>query len=108
MTTTLMVWIKRIFVAFLLLLMLILLVNFTASNAGEVQLKLFSWHIISLKISALAISSFVFGGVAGLIVAASSIIRLQLKNSCLKRKIDRRNTKLQKLRSSTLKGLTDV
>ncbi|MDP0562133.1 MAG: lipopolysaccharide assembly protein LapA domain-containing protein [Candidatus Endonucleobacter sp. (ex Gigantidas childressi)] len=108
MTTTLMKWIKRVFIVFLLLLMLITLVNFTASNVSEVQLTLFGWDIIALKISTLTVSSFILGGAVGLLVAALSIVRLQLKNSSLKRKVDRRDAKLQKLRTSSLKGLTDV
>ena len=108
MVTILMVWIKRLFAVIIFLLMLMLLVSFTASNTGEVQLELLGWHIVPLKISSLVVVSFILGGVTGLLVSVLSISRLRLRNASLLRKVRRRDEELQKLRNSSLKGLTDA
>ncbi|WP_263079630.1 lipopolysaccharide assembly protein LapA domain-containing protein [Endozoicomonas sp. Mp262] len=108
MMTALVVWMKRGLLLVLLLILLVFMVSFATSNTSEVHLQLLGWDLMSIKTASLAVMSFIAGGVVGIIVSVVSISRLQLKNSSLMRKLARRDKELQKLRSSSLKGLTDA
>ncbi|MDD7804278.1 MAG: hypothetical protein PUP46_01630 [Endozoicomonas sp. (ex Botrylloides leachii)] len=103
-----MVWIKRFSAIIAFLLILILLVSFTASNSNMMQLKLFGWTTLSFKTSSFLISAYILGGLSGLAVSMLALIRLRLKNASLLRKLGRRDKEIKKLRDSSLKGLTDA
>lgn len=108
MITAVVVWIKRGLLLVLLLALLVFMVSFAASNTGEVSLRLAGWSLGTVKAATLAVVSFIGGGVMGMVVSVVALSRLRLRNASLMRKLARRDKELQKLRSSSLKGLTDA
>ena len=108
MITTLVVWFKRLFVLAFLLVLLIILVSFTLSNASEIDLMLLGEKVVRLKISSMVIIAFLMGSSIGLFVSIVCVSRLKLKMASLKRKLERRDDELQHLRSNALKGLKDA
>ncbi len=105
---SLLVWLKRLVVLTLFAVLLVLFVSFTLSNTGQITLELVGWTMPPVQSSTLVLVPFILGGVIGLLVSFTLVIRLRMVNSSLKRKLARRDAEIQKLRSSTLKGLTNA
>lgn len=105
--SVLVVSLKRLLVLALFVVLLVFFVNFTLSNTEQITLQIGGWSLPAISSSALAMVSFVLGGFLALLVSLSLVVRLYLANASLRRKLDRRDTELHKLRSSALKGLTD-
>ena len=101
-------WLKRLVILALFVVLLVLVVNFALSNTGQVTLEMAGWTMPPLKSSTLVLVPFILGGVIGLLVSLVLVVRLHMANSSLKRKLARRDAEIQKLRSSTLKGLTNA
>ena len=102
------VWLKRLVILALFAVLLVFFVNFSLSNTGQVTLDLVGWTMPPVKSSTLVLVPFILGCVIGLLASLMLIIRLRMANSSLKRKLTRRDAEIQKLRSSTLKGLTNA
>lgn len=102
------VWFKRLLVLALFVVLLVFFVNFTLSNTEQISLRLGELIIPPVSVSTLVMVAFVLGGFAGLLVSLILVIRLRLANASLNRKLVRRDAEIKKLRSSTLKGLTDA
>lgn len=105
---TIVVWIKRLLVLALFVVLLVFFVNFTLSNTEQISLEVGGLSIPPVSSSTLVMVPFVLGGFSGLLVSLMLVVRLRFANASLKRKLDRRDAEIQKLRSSTLKGLTDA
>ncbi|MGB0359890.1 MAG: lipopolysaccharide assembly protein LapA domain-containing protein [Endozoicomonas sp.] len=105
---TTLVWIKRLLTLVFVVVLLALFVNFTLSNTEQVVLQLGGLRLPSFSSSTLVLVPFIAGGLAGLLVSLFIVTRLRLSNASLKRKLDRRDTELHKLRSSALKGITNA
>ncbi|WP_067585542.1 lipopolysaccharide assembly protein LapA domain-containing protein [Endozoicomonas ascidiicola] len=106
--TTILVWIKRLLTLALFVVLLVFFVNFTLSNTEQVVLELGGMSLPSFSTSTLVLVPFVIGGLVGLVISLILVTRLRLANASLKRKLERRDTELHKLRSSALKGITDA
>lgn len=102
------VWLKRLMILALFVVLLVIFVNFALSNTGQMTLDMAGWTTPPLKSSTLVLVPFILGGVIGLLVSLALVIRLHMANNSLKRKLARRDAEIQKLRSSTLKGLADA
>lgn len=105
---TIVVWLKRLLLLALFIVMLVFFVNFTLSNTQQVSLEILGWSLPSVSSSTLIMVPFILGGILGLMGALFVVVRLRLANASLKRKLVRRDSELQKLRASALKGLTDA
>ena len=101
-------WLKRLVILALFVVLLVIFVNFALSNTGQVTLEMAGWVLPPLKSSTLVLVPFILGGVIGLLVSLVLVVRLHMANRSLKRKLARRNAEIQKLRSNTLKGLTNA
>ncbi len=108
MIMTLVVWCKRLLVLALFFVFLIFFVNFTLTNTQMIGLDFIGFTLPELKVSTLVVVPFLLGGLLGLTVASFVIARLRLGNASLRRNLARRDAELQKLRTNTLKGLTDA
>ncbi|MGY0218959.1 LapA family protein [Endozoicomonadaceae bacterium StTr2] len=86
--------------------LLLLLVNFVEDNSQPVALIILGGKIPSLQISTLVIGSFIIGACAGLISAATLLVRHRLERASLKRKLKRRDAEIRRLRQQSLKGLS--
>ena len=102
------VWLKRLVILALFAVLLVIFVNFALSNTGQITLEMAGWTMPPLKSSTLVLVPFILGGVIGLLASLVLVVRLHMANSSLKRKLARRDAEIQKLRSSTLKGLTNA
>ena len=102
------VWLKRLVILALFVFLLFIFVNFALSNTGQVTLEMAGWSSPPLKSSTLVLVPFILGGVIGLLASLALVIRLHMANNSLKRKLARRDAEIQKLRSSTLKGLANA
>ncbi|OED40331.1 hypothetical protein ACH42_16955 [Endozoicomonas sp. (ex Bugula neritina AB1)] len=108
MFSTLSVWLKRLLVLVVFLVLLVFFVNFTLSNTQLISLDLAGIMLPEVTLSTLVLVPFVLGGLLGLLVSAMLVLRMTYANKSLGRKLARRDNEIQKLRSSTLKGLTDA
>ncbi len=91
-----------------LLLMIFLIVIFSGlviSNQQEVTVSLWSWNF-SLELSFALFLSFWLGAGLTILIGLLLIVRLNMRNSRLARKLERREQELQKLRMSALRGLS--
>ena len=100
--------IKRLLMLALFVVLLVFFVNFTLSNTMQVALDIAGFTLPAVSSAALVMVSFVLGGFLALLVSLWLVIRLHWTNKSLHRKLKRRDAELHKLRSSTIKGLTDA
>ena len=108
MFSTLITWLKRLLVLVVFLVLLVFFVNFTLANTQLVSLDLVGFILPEVTLSTLVLVPFVLGGIVGLLVSMAIVARITYLNKSLGRKLVRRDNEIQKLRSSTLKGLTDA
>ncbi len=91
-----------------LLLMMFLIVVFSGlviSNQQEVTVSLWSWSL-SLELSFALFLSFWLGAGLTVLIGLFLIVRLNMRNNRLVRKLERREQELQKLRMGALRGLS--
>ena len=106
--STLGIWFKRLLILTVFLVLLIFFVNFTLANTSMVSLDFVGIALPEVTVSTVVLVPFVLGGLIGLLVSMGLVARLVYTNKSLGRKLVRRDSEIQKLRSSTLKGLTDA
>ncbi|MGI9280986.1 MAG: lipopolysaccharide assembly protein LapA domain-containing protein [Endozoicomonas sp.] len=106
MVSLLGIWLKRLVILLGSLILLVILVNFIVANPQLIRFDLAGLSLPEVKASSVVVISFIMGGLFGLMVSLVAITRLRLVNASFKRKLDRRDAEIQKLRANALKGLT--
>lgn len=106
MVSHLSIWLKRLVILLGSLLLLIILVNFIVANPQLVIFDLAGFLLPEVKVSSVVVISFIMGGLFGLLVSLLAMTRLRLANASFKRKLERRDAEIQKLRANALQGLT--
>ena len=106
MVSLLGIWLKRLVILLGSLILLVILINFIVVNPQLIRFDLAGLSLPEVKASSVVVISFIMGGLFGLMVSLVTIMRLRLVNASFKRKLDRRDAEIQKLRANALKGLT--
>ncbi|MCL6417010.1 LapA family protein [Aestuariirhabdus sp. Z084] len=100
----LMTWLKWILFVAILLFMLVLAVEFVASNTELISVSYLGYQAPQWSLAWYLLVSFIVGGVLGVSSAALVVSRLWMKNKSLHRKLVRRDAELKSLHESVIKG----
>ena len=96
--------IVRITMIIITLLVLCFGVLFAVQNNATAPLDLLILQLPEQRIALWVLLAFAFGGVAGVLVSSVAIIKLRGDLVLLRRKQDRSNKELDKLRTAGIKG----
>ncbi|RRJ84231.1 lipopolysaccharide assembly protein LapA domain-containing protein [Aestuariirhabdus litorea] len=97
-------WLRWLLLAALLLLMLVMAVEFVASNTDLVTISYLGYETPEGSLAWYLLLAFVAGGLLGVVSAAFVVSRLWMRNKSLGRKLARRNAELKSLHESVIKG----
>ncbi|WP_426416602.1 LapA family protein [Aestuariirhabdus sp. LZHN29] len=101
---SLITWLKWLFFAAVLLLILVMAVEFVASNAGLVTISYLGYQTPDGSLAWYLLLAFVVGGLLGVVSASFAVSRLWMRNKSLGRKLARRTAELKSLHESVIKG----
>ncbi len=98
-------WFRWLIFAAVLLLMLIVSVEFIASNKELLSVSFLGYQAPEGSLSSYLLLAFVIGGALGVFSASLVVSRLWMSNKSLNRKLVRRQTELKNLHESVIKGM---
>jgi putative membrane protein len=95
-------WIQRILVVVLLLLVLIFGLLFSLQNSQSVPLDLLVLQLQARPIAVWLLATFAFGGVVGLLVGTTALLRVQASRYRLRRRLENCEKELSELKSTPI------
>jgi lipopolysaccharide assembly protein A len=95
-------WIRRILVVLLLLLVLIFGLLFSLQNAQSVPLDLLVLQLQARPIAVWLLATFAIGGLVGLLVGSTALLRVQASRYRLRRRLESCEKELSELKSAPI------
>lgn len=93
-------WIRRVLVVVVLLLVLIFGLLFSLQNGQSVPLDLLVLQLQARPIAVWLLATFAFGGIVGLLVGSTALLRLQASRYRLRRRLESCEKELSELKST--------